>query len=322
MKKLILSTVLFVCAISLWQHSVLAQVSATITLEPKNPEPNSTVTLTIESYSFDVQLANIVWKIGGSVVRQGVGEVALAVKTGEVGQTIPVTVSAEAPNGAKVEQIINITPSSVIILYESPTSYVPVLYEGRSLPSTGALVRVTALPSMSERGVAVPPSSLSYTWSLNDTIIKSASGLGKQSASIRLDYLSNKSEIKVIVRSALGNTGEKTITIYPHDVMPMLYTHDPVLGPNFVTAIMRRFEAVKEFTLALEPFYVSSEEETPTFSWYLDGLPSTPLGGRILALRPKEDSYGTKMLVINVKGEDRPLQRAEIKTELIFDTRK
>lgn len=302
---------------------VFAQIAATITLEPKNPNPNSVVTLNFDSYSFDANTATITWTVGGRQVLSGEGERKLQLKTGNVGETISVTVTAATADGYTISQSIMIAPASVILIYEAPKSYVPLLYEGRALPGEGALVKVTALPLLGDEGQAVPPSKLAYTWYINDTVFRNASGLGKQSAYIRLDYLQNVNTVKVIVRSPYGNTAEKTISIYTHDVMPLLYTYDSLLGVDFTKIVERRYEAVKDFTLSLEPFYVSSEDKKPaTFDWYLDGLPSTPLGGRLLSLHPKEDSYGSKMLSINVYGADKRLQKAETKVELLFDTRK
>ncbi len=300
-----------------------AQVSATVKVDPRSPEPKSDVTLTFESYSFNAETATIKWVVDGKTVLEGLGATKLKIKTGGVGDTTTVTVYASTETGFVVNQSINVTPESVILIYESPKSYVPLLYEGKSLPAEGALIRVTALPQVGDNGQMVPPSKLSYSWYVNDSIFKSASGLGKQSALIRLDYLHSTNKIKVIARSPLGNSAEKTLIVYPHVVMPLLYTYDNILGTDFTKAIDGRFEAVKDFTLSLQPFYVSNEEKkAASFVWYLDGLPSTPLGGRLLALHPKDDSYGTKMLSINVFGTDKRLQKATTKVELIFDTRK
>ena len=300
-----------------------AQVSATLKLEPKNPEPRSFVTLTFESYSFNAETATIRWAVDGKTVLEGLGETKLKIKTGEVGETSSITVRASTETGFVVNQSITITPASVVLIYESPKSYVPLFYEGKSLPGEGALIRVAAIPLVGDEGEAVPASKLSYSWYVNDSIFKNASGLGKQSALIRLDYLRNVNKIKVIVRSPLGSSAEKTISVYTHRVMPLVYAHDNILGTDFTKVIDGRFQAVKDFTLSLEPFYVSDEEKkAASFVWYLDGLPSTPIGGRILALRPKEDSYGTKLLSIDVFGTDKRLQKANTKVELIFDTRK
>ena len=300
-----------------------AQVAATIKMNPKNPEPKSSVTLTFESFSFNASTAMISWSVNGKKVLEGQGQTSLTLKTGAVGDNVSVIVNVSTTNGFNVSQSIEVTPSSVILLYESPKSYVPLLYEGRSLPGEGALIRVSALPSVGDEGRLVDPSQLSYSWYVNDTLFKTASGLGRQSVLIRLDYLQNKNDIKVVVRSPNGNFAEKSISVYTHALMPILYTYDTVLGVDFTRAVEKRFETVKDFTFSLQPFYVSDEDtKRASYVWYLDGLPTTPLGGRLLALQPKENSYGTKMLSIDVYGTDKRLQKANVKTELIFDTRK
>lgn len=323
MKKIIITLATLVTLSIANLSFVSAAISATISVVPINPSPKSTVTLTFESYTLNMSTSMITWKINNQVVLEGQGQKKLSIKTGDVGESAIVTATALAADGSTITQSINITPSSIVLLYEAPKSYVPLLYEGRSLPSSGALTRISALPSLSDAGVPVSPSNLSYTWYMDDTIMRDGSGLGKQSITVRLDSLKTKSEIKVVARSPLGNTGEKKITIYPHQVMPILYKYDSILGTNFTNAIERRFEAVSDFTLSLEPFYVSDEDNKPaTYIWYLDGLPATPLGGRILGLAPKANSYGTKLLTISVLGADRRIQKTELKTELIFDTRK
>ncbi len=300
-----------------------AQVTATVKLNPKNPEPKSIVTLTLSSYSFDVNTAVITWKSRGKVLLQGLGEKNLEIRTGEVGESYPITVTAQTSDGSSVEQTITVSPSSVTLLYESPRSYVPLLYEGRSLAADGGIIKVTALPSIADDGVQVLPSSLSYIWYINDDPIKVSSGLGKQSAFFELDYLQNKDVIKVVVRSPYGNTGEKSLTVYPHAILPLVYSYDALFGPNFTSIIEKRFETIKDFALSLQPFYVSDDPKKPaSFVWYLDGLPSTPLGGRVLAMHPKEDSFGSKMLSINIFGTDRRIQSASTKMEILFDTRK
>ncbi len=323
MKKIILIVISVFVATSMSMSLASADESASIRLDPPNPEPRSVVTLTLESYSFNVNTAMITWKIGEKTVLEGEGEKKLTVKTGDVGDSTQVKAVAKTVDGSSIEQNITLTPSSVTLLYEAPKSYVPLLYEGRSLPGNGALVRITALPSMSDGGKVVAPSALSYSWYVGGKVLARSSGVNKQSLTINMDYLSNKTEVRVLVHSPYGNTSEKSITIYPHAIMPLLYTYDTILGPDFHMAIEKRFEAVKEFTLALEPFYVSDDVRKPaTFVWYLDGYPTTPLGGRLLTMHPKEDSYGSRMLTINAFGSDKMLQKGQTQVELIFDTRK
>lgn len=299
------------------------QTDASFILSPQNPEPKSTVQITLTSQSFNTGIAFITWQVEGKNFLQGRGEDVLTLKTGDTGTVSHISVRAELIDGTFVTKNITLSPSSVTLLYEAPKSYVPVTYEGRSLPSSGATVRVTAIPQMSDGGVMLDPSSLSYSWYINDQILKNSSGYGRQSANIDLDYLQESNDIKVVVYSPNGTIISKTITITPHEVMPLLYTYTQLFGTDLNSLVEKRFEATNDFTLSLEPFYISDKEtKSPTYTWFLDGLPSTPFGGRLLALHPKENSYGSKTLTIKVEGPTKVLQTADLSTELIFDTRK
>ncbi|MEN9880917.1 MAG: hypothetical protein RLZZ308_100 [Candidatus Parcubacteria bacterium] len=302
-----------------------SQVSGKITLKPENPEPKSEVTLTFSSYSFDAATAYISWNVNGTQVLRGEGETILTLQVGDVGERYIVVMKAETVTGLSIEQQITVTPTSVILLYEAPQSYTPVLYRGRSLPSTSAQVRVTALPFISEDGKVLPPSLLSYVWYVGNTSIKEASGKGKQTANLTLDYLSNKTDIKVVVRSPFGTTATKSITIYPHEIMPLLYTYNELFGTDFQKRIHKRFETTQDFSIIVEPFYVSKKspinEKTMSFKWLLNGLDFTPLGGQLLTFTPKKGDFGSKTLHISVYGPDKRLQKGETSVELIFDTR-
>lgn len=302
-----------------------ASNEASVTLNPKNPTPFTSVTATLVSYLFNVNTAFITWSLNGKVILKGVGEKKVTIQTGEAGSQTPVHVSAVTANDETFEVDIVVTPESVDIIYETPESYVPLFYEGLSLPSEGASVKFVAMPNISEGGNNIPASSLSYSWYVSGEFIDEASGIGRQSAMIDLDFLRSFTTIKVVVNGPHGTVAEKSIDIYPHDVMPLVYTHDDILGTNFTSLITRRFETTKDFTLSLEPFFLSSKnsfQDTTLYNWTLDGLPITPLGGTLLSMHPKENSYGSRKLSISVSNSKRRLQKAVVDLNLIFDTRK
>lgn len=299
------------------------EMDGALTFDPPNPVPKSTVNISLSSYSFNTGIAFFTWQINGVTVLQGAGANVLTVKMGEVGTVSTVFVRAELADGSFITKSVTLSPSSVLLLYEAPKSYVPVLYEGRSLPSDGATVRVTAIPQMSDGGTMLNPSTLSYSWYIDGELLSNYSGYGKQAADIPLDYLRDSDDIKVVVYSPRGGTATKTINIRPHSVMPLLYTYDQLFGTNLNNLIGKRFEITRDFAVSLEPFYVSSKEtREPVYTWFLNGLPSTPLGGRVLSLHPKENSYGSQTLTVKVEGPAKVIQTAETTTELIFDTRK
>lgn len=297
---------------------------ASVSMKPENPGPYTDVTLTLESYYFDVTIATITWKVNGETRLEGVGEREFTMKTGSIGSHDTVEVYARVQDGTSATQQITVTPSSIILLYETPNSYIPLFYRGRSLPIIGSTVRVTAIPQISDDGTLVPPQDLSYFWYVNDTAVRSASGHGKQVAELPVDFIKPTTEIRVIARTLLGNTAEKTITITPHQVMPLLYEYDQVFGTLFTKLLDRRHEVTKTFSVVLEPFYVTKniDGKTPEYHWYLDGEETTPLNGRTLAFQPKEDSYGTKTLDVAVTSPEIYAEDIHIQSEIIFDTRK
>ncbi len=295
-----------------------------INLDPSTPAPYEKINLSLVSYSLDIDNSLIVWKASGKTVYQGVGAKTLSLQAGGVGQNIPVTVTVTSPAG-KVTASLDITPQSVDLIWETPESYVPLFYEGKSLPGEGADVRVTAIPSISVSGKQFPASNLSYSWYVNDELIGSASGQGRQTAVLGLDYLSTKTAIKVSVRSVGGQEASKTIVIYPHKVLPLLYTYDDVLGTNFSQQIVRRLETSKDITISLVPFFLSARkdlEKTTTYSWILDGQSVTPPEKTLLALHPVPNSSGSKPLTIFISNSMRRLQDTQFDLDVIFDTRK
>lgn len=305
--------------------SVFSAVNATVTLYPQYPPPNSPVQLTLTSYSFDVNQSDITWTSGGKELLKGLGEKKLTITTGGVGTTIPIHVTAVTSSGDTVSLDVNISPQSVSLLYESEESYTPLFYEGASLPSEGALVKFVAVPNISVGGVLIPPSQLSYLWYVNDAFIDDVSGAGKNSANLQLSILTNSTDVKVIVHGKNNTTAEKTITVTPHQVLPLLYSYDDILGVKRNSQISRRFETTKDFSVSLEPYYLSTFGAalgTSKYAWSIDGSPVSPVRDRVLTVVPKADSFGSSKLTVSISNTLRRLQSAIFNVDILYDTRK
>lgn len=301
-----------------------AQVESSISMFPKNPEPFQEVTLVLTSYSYDVNLAKITWKAGKSVLLSGVGAKQLKLRAGGLGEETTISYIAETAAGEVVTGSITVSPQFVDLIYESPESYTPPFYEGRTLPSEGARVRVTALPSISEGGRLIPISNLSFSWYINGEFYQTTAGRAGSSASIPLDYLTTATDIQVTIRSPRGNVSEKTISVYPVQPLPLLYAYDELLGTNYSHAYAGRMELSSDVTLKLEPYYLSTNgtlSKTVQYSWYIDGLPISPQEKDLLTLKPKENSYGARKLSVIIENTKRILQKAQMDMEIVFDTR-
>lgn len=319
--KLLRLTCLVFCL--LFPFFVFAKSDLRIVLNPKNPSPYEKITLTAESYSFDVNTSLITWYVQSKQVSSGVGNKVIQINLGGVGENSQVVVIVKTPSGEVVESKITITPKSVSLLWESFESYTPPFYEGKALPGEGARIRVTALPVIFENGALIPPTSLSYSWYMNGSFLESSSGYGRQSAVITLDYLSSVTDIKVRVKSISDAIAEKTVSIYPREVLPIFYSYDEILGINRTSQIKGRLETTRDFILSLSPYYLSTKglESSLSYLWLLDGSPITPKENTLLAFRPQENSFGTKMLTVMISNAKKRLQKAETGLEILFDTR-
>jgi hypothetical protein len=289
----------------------------TVTLNPEAPGPYEKVTISIVSYSFDVNTAMVEWTVGNKVYASGLGVKKITLTLGAVGEAVPILVKVTAPSGEIIQTGMNLSPQSTDIVWESVESYIPAFYEGKALPGEGSHVRLTALPNMTNDGAVISPNNLSYLWYINDSYIDEQSGIGRQSAVIPLDFLSDT--------TTNGSVAEKEVVLYPHATLPTLYLYDDILGTNYKKSVGGRFETTGNFTLSLVPYYLSIQKGSDSYTtidWALDGLPITPIEKTLLALQPKENSYGTKLLTVSVNNSKRLLQKALTTVEIVFDTRK
>lgn len=304
--------------------SYAADIDASLSVTPTYPSPHDTVIVTLASYSFDVNTAEIIWKSGNKTLLSGTGQKRLSVTLGNAGQVVPISYTAKTAAGLSVSGSITLTPQSVDLLFETDESYVPPFYEGKALPGEGSVIRVIAVPSLYESGGRVAPTSLAYNWYVNGEYLDRASGVGRQSATIGMEYLTHATDVRVLIRSPRGTTAEKVLTVYPHDVLPILYPYDEILGTDFTKPLIRRMEVAGGIRLSLEPFYFSTKsavESTASYGWYVDGLPVTAEQNTLLSLTPQENSVGTRMLSVVLENSKRLLQKTRSDIEIIFDTR-
>lgn len=296
-------------------------VLGNLILTPPSPGPYESVTIKLESYSFDPTRSKITWSVNNKIVKSGYGETSISLKTGAEGTQIIVHVSAITNDSKKYENEIELAPQSINLVWEAIESYVPPFYKGKALPGEGSLVKITALPSFYSQGKKVPAENISYNWSFNGSVVQNLSGYGKQSFTTYLDYLSNENEIKVIAQTLDGNSAEKRITIIPNKIDPVFYEYDPTLGPNYASALPNYLEIKKDLFLVVEPYFVSSKGAAASgleYNWSLNGMPVTPTDNTHLTLHPKEGYVGVSTITVSLSNTKRILQEIEKKIEIAF----
>jgi hypothetical protein len=323
MKKITLFIFSFIFFLTTLQQTA-AELRGEIVVFPEYPQAYEPVTVTLKSYSFDVDLALISWKIDGRAFSSGYGLKSIKIAAKGTGDITQIEASVLLPNNDSLVVVYNLSPQTVDLVWEAVESYVPPFYEGKALPGEGSLIRIIALPSFVEGGRLVNPNLVAYAWKMNDDNLASFSGTGKQTLTTRLDYLTEENVIEVTARTAGGSIARSRITIIPSPILPIFYKYDEVLGINRAQAITKRLEMTKEVSLSVEPYYISKisgANSGDTYSWSLDGLPiQTTLPNKIV-LRPKENSYGIKKLIVSIENTKRRLQQTSTALELVFDSR-
>src|SRR6266540_1486266 len=64
-----------------------------------SPLPGQSVTITAQSYSIDINTANITWTSAGKVIGKGLGLTKVTVQAPDLGKRLTVNISVVSPNG-------------------------------------------------------------------------------------------------------------------------------------------------------------------------------------------------------------------------------
>jgi hypothetical protein len=321
--KLVTFSLLFLCPGILFAEFTL---TGNLLTSPEYPKAYDSVTVTLESYSFDPNTTLITWRQNGKTILSGVGEKSLRITLGPNGRRDTFTVNAKTPSGQEYNDAITLTPSTATLVWETLGGYVPPFYKGKILPAEGSTLRVTAFPSFSVPGGLIAPKSLTYVWSMNSEHVEAASGFGKNTFTTKLNYLENENEVKVVASTIDGSqAAEKRVTILPAEIVGRFYIADPIFGTRYESALMGSAEINKETTFVFEPYFIgvtNLSSPSLTSDWILNGLPVNPNDANSITIRPKPESKGIGTLEVDMEQTKKFLQKVGLHLQVVFDTTK
>lgn len=198
-----------------------AQTSADISLStiPTDPTPGASVRIEAQSYSADLDQANITWRYNGRVIDGGIGRKSITVTAPAGGAVGTISVTATGGGFANTAASLTLRPASIDLLWEAADSYTPPFYKGKALAATNALIRVTGIPSASA------PKQMVYTWSRNNTVLGASSGYGKSSLLFKNSELESTENIGVTATTG-AFTGTASIAITPGGPSLVAYHKD------------------------------------------------------------------------------------------------
>lgn len=226
-----------------------------ITQYPVSPRPGDQVTLTLQSDTYNLKLANISWTIDGQPVDSGIGRKTLTLTASQsgVGQVVAVNVTEDGYDPSATQIIVQ--PNTNFILYEGADSYVPSFYKGRRLPAKEGVVRAAFFSFYNGNIVGLDGTDNSnYTWNVNGQDRSDLSGQNKIIDNLITKVTDNNLNIKVTKEDPQGNRKitETSVPLQNTDVV--FYKTDE---KKILKQVLADTEIGKKIYLLVEPFFYS-----------------------------------------------------------------
>ncbi len=276
--------------------------SIQFTVTPETPGPNEPVRIDMQGISSLLETATITWRVNGKTVSSGIGNTSLYFVTGYLGSKSTVHVSVTSAEGVFSQDFVFI-PSVINLVWEADTT-VPPLYKGKALYSAGSVIRVVAFPEILQGRSLVSANTLSFQWSLNQTLVPEQSGVGKTVFTFQGDQLKSDENVSVDIFSGNSKIGHGAITINAVKPQLELYTLDPLRGEIIDTALFSPYILQKnEVSVVAEPYFFSTTGNF-AYTWSLNGSgvsgPDTQKG--ILTLRQTGQSAGSAFIDVQLQN--------------------
>lgn len=294
-----------------------------IGISPENPGANEPVSITLETYSFDLDSAVVKWYVNKNLAQEGKGLKKLTFETGNLGQDSVVTIIIDSSLG-QITKNITITPSAVTILWEANT-YTPPFFKGKALFSHQSTVTFMAQPQIVVKGKVVNPANLIYRWSKDGTVLGNQNGYGKQTLTLTGSVISRSMRIFVEVTDPQsGATASGVVTLNPVEPEILIYEVSPLYGTQYNKAIINSLPLQgNEVTLAAIPYFFSSQYAFNSgellYKWSINGnTVSDNLNTNARVFRKVGDVSGKSNIEVRIEQPDKLLQFSSYNTVIDF----
>lgn len=300
----------------------ISENDVSVGIYPESPQPKDPVTVTIETYSFNLDNSNTKWYVNGNLAQEGKGLKTLTFQVGNLGQTSNVRIVIDSDKGQLIKTIA-ITPSVVTIVWEADT-YTPPFFKGKALFSHQSTITFMAQPQLVTGGRTLNPANLIYTWSKEGTVLGSQSGYGKQTLTLTGSVISRSMKVMVEVQDPTsGATASGVIQVDPIEPEVSMYIVDPLYGVQYNKAIKGNLPLNgKEVTLTAVPYFFSnaeSESGSISYNWSINSNTiSDGLNTRTRVFRKVGEVFGISNIGLKILQENRLLQFASYNLSIDF----
>ncbi|MFA6295635.1 MAG: hypothetical protein WC666_04480 [Candidatus Paceibacterota bacterium] len=299
--------------------------SLDLSASTNNPIPGQAVTITVRSFSVDINGAKIIWTINGKEEQSGVGITTLDVTAPALGKKTTVNVSAITTSGVILTNSIDITSGMVDMILEN-NGYVHPFFKGKVPLAYQNTVTIIAVPHIANSsGVEYDPKSLVYTWKKNSRVIEDQSGYGKQSIQLVGDIVPREYTLTVTITtrdSSAQAAGYASISFNSPSIS--FYVNDPLYGTFFNKSVIGnlRVGSQRETGILAVPFGFSKPSNgvgSLLFTWIINGIEHAELATKeSIIMRVPGDVAGSSDISLEIKNNKQILQNSKSNFSVSF----
>ena len=299
----------------IWTLPVFAVQPASIlvNISPSNPAPFENTTITLNSFSSNLDTVLINWLVNGKTTLSGIGKKSFLITTGAAGTELKIQVKIFLPDG-EIDKNITLAPSEMVLLWQADDSYVPPFYKGKALPSVSSKIKIVAMPEIKNNGRKVNSKNMTYSWQKDYNNMQNDSGYGKNFFSYIDDYLEDSSIVSVIASTIDQKfSSESEIQIMPTQPKILFYKEDANLGTIWETMLSDAYKISGEGIIKAEPYFISPKDlRRPelVFSWSINDNPVSvsSLKKNLMPLKVDTESSGQSKLKLEIENKDKIFQ--------------
>ncbi|MCX6715548.1 MAG: hypothetical protein NT077_00855 [Candidatus Taylorbacteria bacterium] len=290
-----------------------------------NPSPGQSVTITVRSYSVDINSATLTWTADGKTLETGIGSTVVTVKAPALGKKLTVNVTAVMPDGTSFRNELILTSGSIDMIIET-NGYRPTTFLGKLPVVYQNTVKIVAVPHLANSsGTEYDPKTLLYKWDQNGNAMEDLSGYGKQSVSIPGTLIPRPYVMSVTVLTRDENAqGVGYISVTPGSPSLVFYKNDPLYGPLYNNAIMNTMYlgSQRETGVLAVPYGFNAPASglgNLSLTWFINGGEHPELSSnQSVTLRAPDASAGSSNIQLNIANGKDILQKASASFQAVF----
>ncbi|MBP6856731.1 MAG: hypothetical protein KBC42_03290 [Candidatus Pacebacteria bacterium] len=317
LKILTLSMLIFSTSFFAYAQSVISQNDVTVKLSPSIPGPNESVTITLQTFAFDLNKANVSWTINGKLTPSTeFGGKSIKFTTGNVGTTTSVVAEIKGDSFDTITKNILIRPAEIDLLWEVTDSYTPPFYKGKALPSSESTIRIVAFPNIkTPNGTKLKSSDFVFNWKRNFNSVQASSGYGKDVFEVKHNYLNKDETVSLVVSGISLPTGaDAQLTLVPGNPKILFYEQNPLYGTLYQKELGQVFSMnTDETAIVAEPYFFSPKNvlySDVAFKWNINGASVANQSPKNALLVRKGGTGGSTKINITIESVTKLFQSA------------